>query len=93
MSTGAVTISSGVAAAMSSIDVPPLLLATITGPPDARSMRMDKYSSRRMYTRSVSNTVLHGLPSGPVCLVISWAPSMFLAASSTAAALGSRPQR
>lgn len=41
-------ISSGVDAAMSSIDVPPLEEATIMGPPDFLSIIMEIYISRLM---------------------------------------------
>jgi hypothetical protein len=47
-SMGSVKMASGLEAATSSMDVPPNGDATSSGPSDARSMRMDRYSSRRM---------------------------------------------
>ena len=47
MSTGSVKMSSGVSAATSSIEVPPQGLATMTGPLCVRSIKIEKYASRR----------------------------------------------
>mmetsp|Transcript_105014 Transcript_105014/g.249985 ORF Transcript_105014/g.249985 Transcript_105014/m.249985 type:complete len:203 (-) Transcript_105014:18-626(-) len=83
MSTGVLMMAVGSAAAMSSMEVPPVLLPIMSGPPLARSMRMAKYFSSLMETFSARSTVLLGLPSSPVCLVMSVFPSIFSAISAT----------
>mmetsp|Transcript_17965 Transcript_17965/g.39833 ORF Transcript_17965/g.39833 Transcript_17965/m.39833 type:complete len:232 (+) Transcript_17965:862-1557(+) len=76
MSIGCLKMSSGVAAATSSIEVPPAGDAMKIGPPAPRSSMIDTYISLRMYMRSPSITLVQGRPAAPVCLVISCAPSM-----------------
>ncbi|KAF1773442.1 hypothetical protein GQ600_1003 [Phytophthora cactorum] len=80
-------MSSGVASATSSMEVPPAGEATITGPCDARSMRIEKYISRRIQTRSMRKTLATSMPLAPVCLVTSVSPSIFLAKSSACSGL------
>mmetsp|Transcript_83381 Transcript_83381/g.231410 ORF Transcript_83381/g.231410 Transcript_83381/m.231410 type:complete len:219 (-) Transcript_83381:42-698(-) len=81
MSTGIFTIAVGSAAAMSSMEVPPVLLPIMMGPPLARSMRIAKYFSFLILNFSQSMTVLQGFPVAPVCLVTSVLPSILLAYS------------
>mmetsp|Transcript_48349 Transcript_48349/g.140084 ORF Transcript_48349/g.140084 Transcript_48349/m.140084 type:complete len:215 (-) Transcript_48349:2-646(-) len=79
MSTGIFTIAVGSAAAMSSMEVPPVLLPIMMGPPLPRSMRMAKYFSVLIWNLSQSMTVLQGLPVAPVCFVTRVFPSIFSA--------------
>mmetsp|Transcript_32538 Transcript_32538/g.96837 ORF Transcript_32538/g.96837 Transcript_32538/m.96837 type:complete len:213 (-) Transcript_32538:12-650(-) len=87
MSTGIFTIAVGSAAAMSSMEVPPVLLPIMMGPPLPRSMRMAKYFSFAIWNLSASITVLQGFPVAPVCFVTSVFPSI-LSAYSAALSLG-----
>mmetsp|Transcript_51134 Transcript_51134/g.94653 ORF Transcript_51134/g.94653 Transcript_51134/m.94653 type:complete len:228 (+) Transcript_51134:575-1258(+) len=83
MSTGALMMALGSLAAISSMDVPPVLLPIMRGPPLPRSIKMAKYFSVAIETFSAKSNVLFGLPSAPVCLVMSVLPSIFSAVSFT----------
>ena len=81
MSIGTFFIFSGYFSARSSIEVPPSAQAMTTGPPKALSSKMAKYISFTKSIFSAINTVLTGLPSGPLCLVTNVWPIIFSAYS------------
>mmetsp|Transcript_3298 Transcript_3298/g.7975 ORF Transcript_3298/g.7975 Transcript_3298/m.7975 type:complete len:350 (-) Transcript_3298:88-1137(-) len=83
MSIGSLMMALGSSSAMSSIVTPPFAEATTTGPPKERSMRMAKYFSDLLCTVSTTCTVLQIRPPAPVCLVMSFWPSIFDAMSLT----------